>query len=402
MKYDELRKLRDKNKVENICLFGAGLIGNTWAYDLLTAMNFSIDCYCDNGKKAGTEIRNGLKTISIEELYAMREKVLVFITISEKNQQSIKEQLQENGICNIVRVDYLFMQTFIESLLELNDVSINKKFEYILDDEEYISRQFKYHFGYRPNLSNPRTFNEKIQWLKLHDRDPKYTKLVDKYEVKKYIAENIGKEYIIPTLGVYDSFDEIDFEKLPRQFVLKCTHDSGSIALCKDKADFDQNMARKILESGMRRNFYWLGREWPYKNVNPRIIAEPFLEEPDQDDFIDYKFLCTNGKVKMSFTCSNRFNKDGLCVNFYDREWRPMPFERHYPRRKTEIEKPEKYEEMIEIAERLSSGIRFVRVDFYFIQGKIYVGEMTFYPGNGMEEFKPEEWDYRLGELIQL
>ncbi len=402
MKYKELKKIKEQNRGLYICLFGAGLIGSTWGYDLINAMGFHIDFYCDNNKSPETEIRNGVKTISVEKLYSLKARVLVFITVADKAQQSIKEQLEKNNIYNIVVIDYLFMQSFIESLLEMNDSCINEKFKCVLDDAEYISKQFEYHLGYPLNLNKPRTFNEKIQWLKLYDRNSLYTKLVDKYEAKKYISEKIGKKYVIPTLGIYDSFDEINFEQLPEQFVLKCTHDSGSIAICRSKAEFDKNEARKILEKGMKKNFYWIGREWPYKNVKPRIIAEQFLKEMDKEGLIDYKLLCMNGKVKMSFTCSNRFDSSGLCVNFYDREWNPMPFERHYSRRAREIEKPFKYEMMVELAEKLSVGITFVRIDFYYIQEKVYVGELTFYPGNGMEEFTPEEWDYRLGELIQL
>lgn len=170
----------------------------------------------------------------------MKENVLVFVTVTDKYQRSIEEQLEKNGIYSTVRVDYSFMQIFIESLLEMNDKPISEKFKCILVDSEYISRQFEYYIGYRPNLDSPKTFNEKIQWLKLHDRNPQYTQLVNKYEVKKYIADKVGEEYIVPTLGIYDSFDEIDFAKLPEQFVLKCTHDSGGVVICKNKAEFEK------------------------------------------------------------------------------------------------------------------------------------------------------------------
>jgi len=401
MRYLELKALFEQWKGK-VCFFGAGLIGSTWAYDLLKEMGFHIDFYCDNNKKEDVVIRDGIKTISLKTLYSFGNNVLVFITASDKWQTSIREQLEDNGIWHTVCVDQLFLQTFIEDLLNIDNDELNGRFKCILDDKEYISRQFEYYLGYRPDLDNPRTFNEKLQWLKLNDRNPQYTQLVDKYEVKKYIADKIGKEYAIPTLGVYNSFDEIDFDKLPRKFVLKCTHDSGSVVICRDKAELDKSMAKKILERGLRRNYYWTGREWPYKNVKPRIIAEQYLEGIDIEDLIDYKFLCMNDIMKMVFTCTNRFDANGLCVNFYDRYWNPMPFERHYPRRKKELEKPKKFEEMVSLSEKLSKGICFVRVDFYSVEGKIYVGEMTFYPGNGMEEFTPTEWDYKLGEMIQL
>jgi len=402
MNYIELMNIKEECKKKKVCLFGAGVYGTTWAYDILKAAEINIDFYYDNYRQTGEEIRDGVKIISENSLYRLRDFVFVFVAMSYRHQRLIREQLYKNGIYNIVEMDDLFLQTFIIDLLQKKDRKLIKQFKCITDNREYINRQFRYYIGYYPDLQNPKTFNEKIQWLKLYDRKSEYTQLVDKYEVKNYIAEKIGEGYIIPTLGLYDSFAEIDFDKLPRQFVLKCTHDSGSVVICKDKKNFDIGNAHRILDRGLSRNYYWGSREWPYKNVKPRIIAEQFLEELSEEGIIDYKFLCMDGKVKIVFTCSNRFSDSGLCVNFYDREWNAMLFERHYPRRKKEIEKPKKYEEMVEISEKLSVGIKFVRVDLYYIQERIYVGELTFYPGSGLEEFTPVEWDYRLGEMIQL
>lgn len=399
MKYQQLKKLQETHGKKYVCLFGAGLVGCTWAYDLLKVIGFHIDFFCDN-KKHNTVV-NGITVISPEELYLLKD-VLVFITTTHRYQSEIKIQLEKNGINSIVQVDYLFLQSFINSLLEMDDQGLQEKFRCILDDQDYISRQFEYRVGYRPNLIVPRTFNEKIQWLKLHDRNPEYTNLVDKYEVKKYIAAKVGKEYVIPTLEIYDDFNQIDFSKMPRQFVLKCTHDSGSSVICKDKEQLDVENAKEILHSGLKRNFYWVGREWPYKNIKPRIIAEEYLSDLGTEELIDYKLLCMNGKVEVSFTCTNRFNTQGLCVNFYDKKWNSLPFERHYPKRKEEIEKPKEYEEMVRLAEILSEGKKFVRIDFYVVNEQIYIGEMTFYPGNGMEEFTPVEWDFKLGKMIEL
>lgn len=401
MKYKELKELKEKNNTVNVCLFGAGLIGSTWAYDLISTMGFCIDFYCDNRKVSGIEIRDGIKTRSIEELYAMKEKVLVFITVSDKNQRSIEEQLVENGIHNIVRVDYLFMQTFIESLLEMNNRFVNEKFKCILDDEEYISRQFEYHFGHRPNLETPRTFNEKIQWLKLHDRNPQYTQLVDKYEVKKYISDKIGEGYVIPTLGIYNSFDEINFEQLPEQFVLKCTHDSGSIVICKSRAEFDQNKARNILENGLKKNFYWWGREWPYKNVKPRIIAECYLSDKSKNGINDYKIFCFNGRAELIQVDYGRFINHKR--NLYTLNWEYIDAMIKYPNDpKTQIERPSRLKEMINLAEQLSANIPHVRLDLYLVNDKVYFGELTFHHGSGYENFRPLELENRLGEMITL
>ena len=271
-----------------------------------------------------------------------------------------------------------------------------------MPDDEYLKRLFRYKMGYELNLDNPKTFNEKLQWLKLYDRKPIYTKMVDKYAVKAYVAEKIGAQYIIPTLGVWEHFDEIDFDKLPDQFVLKCTHDSGGLAICKNKATWDKKVAKTKLEKSLKRNFFYSGREWPYKNVKPRILAEQYMEDDESEELTDYKFMCFNGKVHCSFVCTERFTSGGLKVTFFDREWNKMPFERHYPASVKKITKPANYNKMIELAEVLSTNIPFVRVDFYETKKQIYFGELTFYPGNGLEEFTPLEWDYRLGSWIKL
>lgn len=277
------------------------------------------------------------------------------------------------------------------------------KISQFLSDKTYVGMQFHIAHGYKLDIKHPRTFSEKLQWLKLYDRKPEYTTMVDKYAVKKYVADRIGEEYIIPTLGVWDSYDEIDFDNLPDKFVLKCTHDSGGLVICRDKKTLDMDAARKKIEKSLRTDYYKLGREWPYKDVPRRIIAEKFMEDETQGDALnDYKLMCFNGKVYCSFVCSGRNSKEGLRVTFYDKEWKRLPFRRHYPSADKDLDMPSQYHRMIELAERLSKGIPFVRTDFYEIGGKLYFGELTFYPGNGMEEFSPEEWDERLGALIEL
>lgn len=273
-------------------------------------------------------------------------------------------------------------------------------------DENYLKFKYRLYIGKKLNLDSPKSFNEKLQWLKLYDRKPQYTVMVDKYDAKDYVENVIGKEYIIPTLGVWDSFEEIDFDALPNQFVLKCTHDSGGVVICHDKRAFDKNKARKKINNSLKNNYYWMGREWPYKDVKPRIIAEDFISETEDDlnesDLNDYKLMCFNGTVKCSFICSERYSQNGLHVTFFDRDWNVMPFERHYPSVKEGLPKPQKYEEMVALAEKLSANIPFVRVDFYEVSGKIYFGELTLYPGSGFEEFTPEEWDYKLGSWLNL
>lgn len=255
--------------------------------------------------------------------------------------------------------------------------------------------------GYPLNIDNPQTFNEKLQWLKLNDRNPEYTKMVDKYEAKKYVASIIGEEYVIPTIGIYENVEDINFDSLPDQFVLKCTHDSGGVVVCKDKSKLDLDACKRKLKKGLKANFYYQNREWPYKNVKPQIIAEQYIED-ETGELRDYKLMCFDGKVKCSFTVQNRFKSGGIKVNFYDRNWIKLPFSRHYPNSEDDLPMPTNYELMIRLAEKLSKNLRFARIDLYNVNGKIYFGEITFYPGSGWEEFTPFEWDKKLGDFINI
>ncbi len=271
----------------------------------------------------------------------------------------------------------------------------------LLPDKLFIQLKFFKNFHRLPNLKHPKTFNEKLQWLKLYDRNPYYTKLVDKYEVKKIVAELIGEQYIIPTLGVWDSAEDIDFEKLPDKFVLKATHDSGRVIICKDKSKLDIAKAREEMAYSLKRDFYALTREWPYKNVPRRIIAEAFIEDKS-GDLKDYKFFCFNGKVEFFKVDFDRFT--GHKANYYDTNWNILPFEEIVcPSDKSQIhEKPENFDKMIEFAEILAKGLPFSRIDFYNNEGNIYFGETTFFPNSGMGKFNPEEADNKLGALIKL
>jgi len=226
--------------------------------------------------------------------------------------------------------------------------------------------------------------------------------MVDKYEVRKFVAQKIGEEYLIPLLGVYNNFDEIDFSSLPDQFVLKPNHTSGNVFICKDKSKINYALLSKEVNAWMKRRYYWVHREWPYKNVKPRILCEEYMVDESKRELRDYKLLCFGGKVMCSFVCLNRNSDNGLNVDFYDIDWNPMPFERHYPRSGTITPKPKTYEKMVEFAEILSKSFPFVRVDFYEVYGQLYFGELTFYPGSGLEEFTPESYDYLLGSWMNL
>ncbi len=271
-----------------------------------------------------------------------------------------------------------------------------------LPDRFYLKLFYRIKMGKKLNLETPKTYNEKIQWLKLNDRKDIYTTMVDKYEAKNYAAEQIGQEYIIPTLGVWEKFEDIDFDSLPDQFVLKCTHDSGGLVICRDKSSFDIKSARKIINRCLKRDYYKISKEWPYKNVKPRIIAEVYMEDDNDKELRDYKFFCFDGQVKALFIATERFGKEETKFDFFDLEYNHLPFVNGHPNAKEIPEKPKNFEKMIELSKLLSKNIPHVRVDFYEVNGKIFFGEMTFYHWSGMTPFEPEEWDYTFGSWINL
>lgn len=275
-----------------------------------------------------------------------------------------------------------------------------KKMTIVLPDSCYIRLKYFQHFKKFPDLKNPKTFNEKLQWLKLHDRKPEYTKMVDKCEVRGYIAEKIGEEYLIPLLGVWDNFDEIDFNSFPEQFVLKCTHDSGGLIICKDKSKLDIKEAKKKINKCMKTNYYWRGREWPYKNVKPRIIAEKYMVDESGTELKDYKIFCFDGEPKFLFIATDRPHDTKF--DFYDVDFNHLPLTNGHPNSDRDIKRPEGLDEMLKLARVLSKGIKQSRIDFYDINGKVYFGEITFFHWSGFMPFDPEEWDYEFGKHIKL
>lgn len=272
----------------------------------------------------------------------------------------------------------------------------------LIPDKMFIKLSYWSHFCKWINLDNPVTFNEKLQWLKLNHKKAKYCDYADKFTVRNYIKDVIGEQYLVPMIGVYDTVSDIEWDMLPDKYVLKCTHASGRNIICSDKLALDIENAKRKLKVWMKSNFFWHGREWVYKTIKPRIVAEQYLENPTCDELIDYKFMCFNGEPKCLFLCLDRQSNESLKVDFYDMEWNPMPFERHYKRSGRQIPRPKCFDEMAKLARKLSEGIPFVRVDFYEVNGQVYFGELTFFPGNGMEEFTPEYYDELLGSWIAL
>lgn len=268
-----------------------------------------------------------------------------------------------------------------------------------LPDYFYIKNKYRIITGKKLCLHSPTTFNEKLQWMKLYDRNPLYTKLVDKYLVREFVERTIGAEYLIPILGIWDKAEKIEFGQLPCQFVLKCTHDSGSVIICHDKRLLDIDKVVYELSSKMKINYYLISREWPYKHVKPQIIAEELLA--NEDDLKDYKVFNFHGVARYIQVDYNRFKNHKR--NIYDRDWNYIDLMLEYPTdSNTIIERPEKLDELLQLSEKLSKGFKFVRTDFYIVQDRIYFGEMTLFHGSGFEKFSPESYNYQFGELLVL
>lgn len=271
-----------------------------------------------------------------------------------------------------------------------------------MPDDRFLMMAYKATTGRKLDLENPQTYTQKLQWLKLYDRRPEYTQMVDKFAAKQYVAQRIGEEYVIPLLGAWDHAEDIDFDSLPHQFVLKTTHDSGTIVICKDKSHFDTDAARKKLNISLKRDYFIRNREWPYKNVQHRIIAEPYLEDSTYRELRDYKFFTFNGEPKVLYIAQGRGRGEPTVADFFDMDFRHLPFTIDHDTAEIPPEKPVQFELMKQLAAKLSKGIPQLRVDFYEVDGKVYFGEMTFFHCSGFESFHPTEWDLTFGEWTKL
>ena len=278
---------------------------------------------------------------------------------------------------------------------------LRRTFGPYMSDRSFI--KWEYFSGMRkfPDIEHPTTYNEKLQWLKLNDVHPEYGELVDKVTAKEHVEKIIGKEHIIPTLGVWDSFDEIDFDKLPDCFVLKTTHDSGGVVVCPDKIKLNKKEAKDKLEKSLKHDYFLAHREYPYKFVKPRILAEQYMVDESGTELKDYKFFCFDGECKMLFVATGR-GKGDVRFDFFDTEFNHLPFVQGHPWADETPKRPNGFEEMVQLAEKLSSGFPHVRVDFYDVNGHIYFGEMTFFHFSGNVPFVPEEWDHKIGEWLTL
>lgn len=295
----------------------------------------------------------------------------------------------------------LFCQpkTFLESLMRI------PFFAKMIPDRTAISIFYRLRFKRHINLDTPQSFNEKLLWLTLYDRQPEYVRMVDKYDAKNWIREKLSSagmdcSCIIPTYGVYNHYEDIDFDKLPISFVIKTTHDSGGVVVVNDKDNLNHIKAKQKLEKSLKRNYFWFTREWPYRDVKPKIIVEKKLETIEPVP-IDWKIFCLNGKAKFWFIAYDR--SDDVKFDFYDMDWNKLPFIQGHPNSQIITQKPDCWDKMVEYAEFLSKNIPCLRVDFYIDKyGQFYIGELTFTHFSGLVPFEPDEWDYKLGELIKL
>ncbi len=270
-----------------------------------------------------------------------------------------------------------------------------------LNDKRYLKIRYLIETGHFLNLRHPKTFNQKLQWLKLNKREEWLTLMVDKYRAKEIVGEKIGGEFIIPTFEKWDSPDDITIANMPKRFVMKTNHDSGGVVICKDKDSFNLDKAKETLRFSFNRDYYWAGREWPYKNIKKCIIAEQYIED-SKGELFDYKFFCFNGKVKFLKVDFDR--QIDHRANYYSPTWELLPFGEVVcpPKSDKIIERPANLGEMVELAEKLASGVEFVRIDFYDIDGRIYFGEFTLFPASGFGKFIPESYDKVLGKMLML
>lgn len=295
------------------------------------------------------------------------------------------------------------IKNYIQHPAVLPKVMLNHVAPLIKDDETFIRWKWKLSgMGYPLNLMHPKTFSEKLQWLKLHDRRPEYTIMVDKIKAKQWVAERIGEQYVIPTFGVWEKPEDIDFDQLPNQFVIKCNHNSGGVFICKDKSKIDKVKIIKGLRKGLKRNYFWQNREWPYKDVKPMILVEQYMTN-NGEELKDYKFHCFNGIPLIILLCQDRNNGNGLKEDFFDAEWHHLSISRpQIPHSNYIPKQPKCFLEMMDLAKRLSKGYPFIRTDFYIVNDRVYFGEVTLFPASGMKPFEPREWDYKFGEWLKL
>lgn len=380
-----LEKVREKSLSQKVVIFGGGLYGMIFA-EFLGVNHIPIAFYCDNNEEKWGKVMWG--NFVCRAPGTLGREHLCLIVVKHKNvSEKIEEQLKG------LNVDY--MNICGDIMYEIAQK---------LTDEQFVKVKWFWYMGKVLNIDEPKTYNEKLQWLKLYDRKTEYTDLVDKYKVKEIIANKIGGEHIIPTLGVWNGFEEIDFSKLPDKFVLKCTHDSGSVIICREKAKLDLDQIREKMQMALKYNYFWLNREWPYKNIKPRIMAEKYMVNEEESYLEDYKIFCFDGIAKVILTVWGGHDDENRAIRrMYDTSWKNLNVGIRKKAAVTTSEpRPAQLDKMLEIAENLAVGTKHVRVDLYVCGNQIYFGELTFFHMSGYEDFEPESFDLQMGNYLSL
>lgn len=365
----------------NIIIFGAGKYGK-WARFFFEKEGINVLYHFDNNPDDYKYLND---TKLVKPFLCKEENVVVLIAISNSNVvNAIRNQMYEIGYSRLYEINK-----------ELLDDEINA-----LPDYDFIKARFRMRMGEELDLEYPKTFNEKLNWIKLYDRNPLYTIMVDKFAVKQYVSQRIGDDYIVPTIGVWDSIDEVPFDDLPEKYVLKCTHDSGSIVICKDKKVFDKEKAKSKLEEALKINYFFADREWPYKNVSRRIICEEFIES-DSPMLEVFKVFNFNGEPYLIQVIQND-KTENETIDYFDIDWNLLELRQNFPNSLNHIRRPKVLNELLELARKLSVGIPFVRTDFYITRDRLYFSEFTFFSDSGCERFFPSTWDRKLGDMLKL
>lgn len=378
--------MHNSYQTKRVYIFGSGELGRQYVNNFeIKIFNIEIAGFIDNDPAKQNMSYLGKPVYSVDrfnEIKSEDDSVIVAISDWQVCKQVIK---QLEVVCGLKYNINVFD-------------NLGYFFSYIPDDE-YCKVLYKARFGEEINLDNPKTYNEKIQWLKLYDRNPLYTTMADKIAAREYVSSKIGSEYVVPMYGAWDYFDEIDFDQLPNEFVLKCNHDCGSFVVCKDKNTFDFERAKQKLENALTLNFYLHRREWVYKDIKPQILAEKYMGFIEED----YRFVVFNGEVKFFYCGLDWAEPTRKKFNIYLPDLTYIPVRHSYPTNPNyNLKKPKHFAEMMEVSIKLAERLPLLRVDLWQQQGQVYVNELTFYQSAGFGIFDPEEWDEIIGSWLVL
>jgi len=406
-RFEQIKKFVDLSMQWNgkVCIYGAGRIGTGWAYDLVhTFAGMNVDSYVDSYRFGGEA--HGIAINGIEYIKENAKDLLCFVAMAGENAKEVYIKLQELSVAEIIVINGEWnIDDVAQYVCEYCTQEVIEKYHKLTDDKQYLVRYFKEHMGYEFDIDNPRTFNEKLQWLKVNERNPILTILADKYRVRDYMREHFGEEYLIPLLFDTDDYRQITKENIPDEHcIIKSNCGCHDFHIIRDRNLVNieelQNQYKRLMEA----NFYYVNREWHYKDIKPRIIIEKLLETKEGKIPNDYKLTFFNGELQFIYCTIDREGADYRKI--YSPNWEPMRFSMAAPMeicdKYPEIAPPKSLDEMIRIGKEMASKLRYVRMDYYDVDGKLYFGEVTLCHGAGCNKFYPPEYDYLLGEKFCL